>query len=160
MSLRVGILIRPAETVATIVSTFISISIVNWQMTGVKDLCSVDQPQKFTCPGINTFFTAAVLWGTIGSHPRRAAVRVLTYLPGPKRVFGIGALYNNVLWAFLIGLFVRCSYRRRVVAEPAAKLPIPVYFYVKKHSNTWVRYIHVPAILYGMIGGSPYNVCA
>lgn len=51
---------------ATIVSTFVSIAIVNWQMTGVKDLCAVDQPQKFVCPDINTFFTAAVLWGTIG----------------------------------------------------------------------------------------------
>lgn len=115
-----------SQTVATIASTFVSISIVNWQITGVEGLCSVDQPQKFTCPGSNTFFTAAVLWGTIG----------------PKRVFGIGALYSNVLWSFLIGVF----------------LPLPVYLYVRKHPRSWVRYVHIPAILYGMIGGSPYNL--
>ncbi|KZW01241.1 OPT-domain-containing protein [Exidia glandulosa HHB12029] len=115
-----------AQTVATIVSSFVSISIVNWQMTGVQDLCAIDQPQKFTCPGINTFFTAAVLWGTIG----------------PKRVFGIGTIYNGALWAFLIGLF----------------LPLPIYYYVKKNPRSWARYIHIPAILYGTLGGSPYNI--
>ncbi|KZV84366.1 small oligopeptide transporter [Exidia glandulosa HHB12029] len=115
-----------AQTAATILGTFVEISIVNWQVTGVKDLCDPHQPQKFTCPGVSTFFTAAVLWGTIG----------------PTRIFGIGQFYNPVLWAFLIGLF----------------LPLPVYFYVKKNPQSWVRYVHVPAILYGMIGGSPYNL--
>ncbi|KZV96399.1 OPT-domain-containing protein [Exidia glandulosa HHB12029] len=116
-----------AQTVATVASTFVSIAIVNWQMTGVQDLCAVDQPEKFTCPGINTFFTAAVLWGTIG----------------PKRIFGIGALYNPVLYAFLVGLL----------------LPLPVYFYVRRNPRSWARYIHVPAIIYGGVsGGSPYNL--
>ncbi|EJD48017.1 OPT-domain-containing protein [Auricularia subglabra TFB-10046 SS5] len=115
-----------AQSAATIISTFVSISIVNWQMTGVKGLCDPDQPEKFSCPGINTFFTAAVLWGTIG----------------PKRIFGVGQLYNPVLWSFLIGFF----------------LPLPVYFFVRKNPRSWARYIHVPAILYGTLGGSPYNL--
>ena len=80
-----------AQTVATILGTFVEISIVNWQVNGVKDLCEPHQAQKFTCPGVSTFFTAAVLWGTIG----------------PTRIFGLGQFYNPVLWSFLIGLFVR-----------------------------------------------------
>jgi len=115
-----------AQTAATVIATFVSIGIVNWQITGVKDLCDPHQPQKFTCPGISTFFTAAVLWGVIG----------------PKRIFGIGRIYNGLLWSFLIGLV----------------LPIPVYLIVKKNPRSWLRYVHVPAILYGALGGSPYNL--
>lgn len=31
---------------------------------------------------------------------------LLMLIIGPKRVFGAGALYSNILWAFLIGLVV------------------------------------------------------
>ena len=49
-----------------------------------------------------------------------------------------------MLWSFLAGLF----------------LPIPIYFFVKRNPRSWLRYIHVPAVLYGLIGNSPYNLCA
>jgi len=115
-----------SQTVATVISTFVSIAIVNWQITGVKGLCEPDQPQKFTCPGINTFFTAAVLWGTIG----------------PKRIFAPGKIYNPLLWSFLVGFF----------------LPLPVYYLTKRNPRSWARYIHVPAMLFGLIAQSPLNL--
>ena len=57
-----------AQMVATLVSTFVAVGIVNYQLT-IPDVCEPDQKDHFICPGINTFFTASVLWGTLG--PKR-----------------------------------------------------------------------------------------
>ena len=43
---------------------------------------------RFLCPGINTFFTASVLWGTIG----------------PLKVFGATGQYAPLLLGFPIGV--------------------------------------------------------
>ena len=72
---------------ATLVSTFVCTVTSNYLMTNIPDLCTPDQKDNFTCPGANIFFTASVLWGTLG----------------PKKMFGAGATYNGLLWGFLIG---------------------------------------------------------
>ncbi|KAF7314093.1 OPT-domain-containing protein [Mycena chlorophos] len=72
---------------ATIVSTFVCTAILNFQMTQIQDVCTPHQIDHFTCPGTNTFFTASVLWGTLG----------------PKRMFGAGGIYNGLLYSFLVG---------------------------------------------------------
>jgi OPT family oligopeptide transporter len=76
-----------AQMVATFFSTFVCIGILNFQMTGIPNVCDPAQVNKFTCPGQNTFFTASVLWGTLG----------------PARMFGKGALYQHLVWGFPIG---------------------------------------------------------
>lgn len=70
-----------------LVSTFVCVGVVNFQMTSIDNVCDPRQKDKFTCPGIYTFFTASVLWGTLG----------------PKKMFGSGAIYNGLLYCFLIG---------------------------------------------------------
>ncbi|KAJ9149437.1 OPT-domain-containing protein [Pleurostoma richardsiae] len=75
------------QLIASIVSTFICTGVLNFQMNQVRDVCTPEAPFKFTCPGINTFFTAAVLWGTIG----------------PKKVFGAGGQYTALLVGFPLG---------------------------------------------------------
>jgi len=75
------------QMVATLVSTFVCTAILNYQMTQIPNVCTVGQKDHFTCPGINTSFTSAVLWGTLG----------------PKKMFGAGAIYNGLLWCFLAG---------------------------------------------------------
>lgn len=72
---------------ASAVSTFVCVGVLNFQMTGIPNVCEPTQKDKFTCPSINTFFTASVLWGTLG----------------PKKMFGGGAIYNSLLYCFLIG---------------------------------------------------------
>ncbi|KAJ7889565.1 OPT-domain-containing protein [Mycena olivaceomarginata] len=79
-----------AQTYATIVSSFVCIAILNFQMTKIADVCTPHQVDHFICPGINTFFTASVLWGTLG----------------PKRMFGAGGIYNSLLYCFLIGAVI------------------------------------------------------
>lgn len=48
------------------------------------------QSSRFTCPGVNVYFTASVFFGTLGA----------------RRVFGKGAIYTTLLTAFPIGFFV------------------------------------------------------
>ncbi|KAF8173175.1 OPT-domain-containing protein [Mycena galopus ATCC 62051] len=74
-----------AQIYATIISTFVCTGILNFQMTKIPGVCTPQQVHHFTCPDVNTFFTA---WcGTLG----------------PKRMFGAGGIYNGLLWCFLIG---------------------------------------------------------
>lgn len=57
-------------------------------MNQIPGVCTPDAPNRYVCPGINTFFTASVLWGTIG----------------PKKVFGAGGQYTTTLMGFPLGL--------------------------------------------------------
>ena len=75
---------------ATLVSTFVCTAILNYQMTEIPGVCTVNQKDHFTCPPINNNFTAAVFWGTLG----------------PKMMFGAGAMYNGLLWCFPIGVIL------------------------------------------------------
>jgi len=112
------------QMVATIVSTFVCTAILNYQMTQIPDICTPNQKGRFTCPNINTFFAGSVLWGTLGS----------------KKMFGSGAIYNALLWWFLVG----------------ALMPVPFYYLRKKWKL--FQYFHVPVFLRGGIVWSPYNL--
>ncbi|KAL7421661.1 hypothetical protein Q5752_003430 [Cryptotrichosporon argae] len=75
-----------AQMVATLISTFICTAVYNFQL-GFADICTSDAAFQFTCPGENTFFTAAVFWGTIG----------------PKKLFGATGRYKALLAGFPVG---------------------------------------------------------
>ncbi|KAK3317272.1 OPT oligopeptide transporter protein-domain-containing protein [Cercophora scortea] len=79
-----------AQVVATLVSTFICVGVLNFQMNDIPNVCTKEAPNKMTCPGINTFFTASVLWGTIG----------------PKKVFGVGGQYSALMVGWPFGVVV------------------------------------------------------
>ncbi|TAQ89934.1 hypothetical protein B7494_g1691 [Chlorociboria aeruginascens] len=76
-----------AQMIATLVSTFVCTGVLNFQMNSIEGVCTVNQKDHYTCPTINQFFTAAVLWGTIG----------------PKKVFGNRGQYTALLAGFPIG---------------------------------------------------------
>lgn len=78
-----------AQMVPTLVSTFISVAVIQYQVH-IKDICTPDAPFRFTCPGPNTFFTAAVFWGTVG----------------PRKIWGVGGPYAITLIGFPIGVIV------------------------------------------------------
>ncbi|PKS10371.1 hypothetical protein jhhlp_002122 [Lomentospora prolificans] len=78
-----------AQMVPTFVSTFISIGVLQYQVH-IENICTEDAPFRFTCPGINTFFTAAVFWGTVG----------------PRKIWGAGGQYVVTLIGFPIGVVV------------------------------------------------------
>jgi OPT family small oligopeptide transporter len=76
-----------AQMVPTLVTTFVYIGIIQFQVH-LPDICTKDAPFRFYCPGPNTFFTAAVLWGTVG----------------PKRMWGVGGTYSPTLLGFPLGV--------------------------------------------------------
>ncbi|KAM0426479.1 hypothetical protein ACHAPT_008170 [Fusarium lateritium] len=76
------------QIVATVVSAFVCTAVMNFQITGIPDICESNQKDKFTCPGVESYFTAAVLFGSLA----------------PRKVFGSGAQYTVLLAAFPIGL--------------------------------------------------------
>ncbi|ORY23933.1 OPT oligopeptide transporter protein-domain-containing protein [Naematelia encephala] len=75
-----------AQMVATVVSTFICTAVMNFQM-GFRDVCTSEAAFGLSCPGENTFFTAAVFWGTFG----------------PKKLFSGGGHYKALLVGFPVG---------------------------------------------------------
>ena len=71
-----------------------------------------DAQWKSTSPRI--FYTASLMWGAIGS----------------MREFGVGLLYNPLLWFFLGG----------------ALIPIPFYLLYRQFPNAGFQYVHWPII--------------
>ncbi|KAF8262781.1 OPT-domain-containing protein [Lactarius quietus] len=109
-------LVFSAQLVASLASSFSSNLAQKWAMDNIPDICSTRQKDLFTCPNLNLFTTATIIWGGIGS----------------ARFFSAGALYNSLLWFFLIG----------------AILPIPFYFLARRYPRSAWRYVHIPVVLY------------
>ncbi|KAK0659705.1 putative oligopeptide transporter [Cercophora samala] len=78
-----------AQMVPTFLSTIISVAILQYQ-TRIENVCTTDAPFRFFCPGVNTFFTAAVFWGTVG----------------PRKIWGVGGQYALTLLGFPFGFIV------------------------------------------------------
>ncbi|KAF9452599.1 OPT-domain-containing protein [Macrolepiota fuliginosa MF-IS2] len=91
-------------------------------LANIEDICTPRQKNGFVCPGTNVFATASLIWGGIG----------------PQRMFGPGALYNPLLWFFLIG----------------AVLPIPFYILARRFPLSFWRYVNIP-IFFAGLGAMP-----
>jgi OPT family small oligopeptide transporter len=76
-----------SQLVASILSAVIQIAVMNWALEKIPDVCSLDQPNHYTCPGGRVFFTASIVWGVIG----------------PARIFSNGAIYSSLQWFWLVG---------------------------------------------------------
>ncbi|KAK8134922.1 hypothetical protein PG984_006934 [Apiospora sp. TS-2023a] len=79
-----------AQVMGILISTVICVAVLNFQMKQIPDVCTPGAPYRFTCPGINTFFAASIVWGTVG----------------PNRMFGKDGLYPLLLLGFPIGLII------------------------------------------------------
>jgi len=79
-----------AQMIATLVSTFVCTGVLNFQMNKIPEVCTPNQKNHYTCPSINTFFTAAVLWGTVG----------------PPKLFGVNGQYTATLVGFPLGAII------------------------------------------------------
>ncbi|RWA12142.1 hypothetical protein EKO27_g2965 [Xylaria grammica] len=76
-----------AQVVATTISCFIQVAVLNFALANIDGVCDITQPQRFTCPGGRVFFSASVVWGLIG----------------PARVFSPGQIYSGLLTFFILG---------------------------------------------------------
>lgn len=78
-----------AQIIATLVSSFVCAGVFNFQIN-MANVCTPEASFRMTCPGINTFFTASVVWGTLGPH----------------RMFGSGGQYTAILAGFPVGFLI------------------------------------------------------
>ncbi|KAH8659933.1 Tetrapeptide transporter, OPT1/isp4 [Xylariales sp. PMI_506] len=81
-----------AQFFAVVWLSIVQVSTFNWVLGNIKDVCSPDQAQGFTCSGATTFFNASVIWGLIG----------------PRRLFGAGATFAWTNWFWLLGAGLPC----------------------------------------------------
>lgn len=77
-----------AQFVATLWSCIVQIAVYNWALGSIDGVCEPHQSNNFTCPNAHVFFTASIIWGTIG----------------PKRIFGTDGVYHPLLYFFILGL--------------------------------------------------------
>lgn len=75
------------QMVAALWSSIVQIAVMNWGLATIKDVCSLDQVNHYTCPNGRVFFNASVIWGLIG----------------PQRMFSPGQMYVSLQWFWLAG---------------------------------------------------------
>jgi OPT family oligopeptide transporter len=69
-------LVFTSQIVGAVLTVISSIVAQAWAFDNIPDICSPGQKNFFTCPNLNIFTTASIIWGGIG----------------PKRLFSHGAL--------------------------------------------------------------------
>ncbi|KAM9898297.1 hypothetical protein OXX69_009937 [Metschnikowia pulcherrima] len=90
------------QLIGTVLQIIVSLSAINWEINNIKDICTDEQANNFTCPSETSYYSSSVFWGVIG----------------PKRVFNL--LYPVLPYCFLIGfllaivcLVIRHYYKRQ-----------------------------------------------
>lgn len=116
-----------AQLVGTVVAALVNLAVAWWMLENIDDICDVEgqhPDSPWTCPKYRVTFDASVIWGLIG----------------PRRLFGPGGLYRNLVWLFLIG----------------AVLPVPIWVLSKIFpEKKWIALINIPVISYGFAGMPP-----
>ncbi|KAJ1333431.1 OPT/YSL family transporter [Microdochium nivale] len=103
------------QMVATIVSSFTQISVLNWMFVNVPGICTPSAINGFTCPIARVHFNGSILWGVVG----------------PAEFFGSQATYHPLVWCFLIGAIAPIPlwlYGRNKKASIVRKINLPVLF--------------------------------
>lgn len=103
------------QMAATLVSSVTQVGVLNWMFVNVQGICTPQAINGFNCPIARVHFNGSILWGLIG----------------PQRFFGEGALYRNLVWAFLIGAIAPPAtwlLWRRTKRNMLRKISFPVLF--------------------------------
>ncbi|KAK3392966.1 putative isp4 protein [Podospora didyma] len=76
-----------SQLIASIWSAIVQITVMNFALHHIPDICQDNQAHQFNCPNAKVFYTASIIWGAIG----------------PARMFSNGALYSSLQWFWLVG---------------------------------------------------------
>ncbi|KAJ5806846.1 OPT oligopeptide transporter [Penicillium riverlandense] len=76
-----------AQLIACILGSLTQNGVLLWMLGNVKDVCSSDQSDNFTCPQGRVNYNSAIFWGAIG----------------PSRLYNFGKMYSGLLHMFWIG---------------------------------------------------------
>lgn len=76
-----------SQLIASIWSAVVQVTVMNWALDTIPDVCSETQVHNWNCPSARVFYTASIVWGAIG----------------PARMFTGKALYSSLQWFWLVG---------------------------------------------------------
>lgn len=51
------------QVVATVWASVVEVAVMNWTLANIKDVCTKQAEDSFSCPGARVFYTASVIWG-------------------------------------------------------------------------------------------------
>ncbi|KAJ5729695.1 Sexual differentiation process protein isp4 [Penicillium malachiteum] len=77
-----------AQMVACFWASFVQIATTNWALGTIKDICTLQQENHYTCPNGRVFFNASVIWGLIG----------------PKHMLSRGQIYFSLVYFWVAGI--------------------------------------------------------
>lgn len=108
------------QSVGIVIGSLGQVSVLNWALNHIPDICTKEAPNGFTCPFTRTHFNTSIIWGALG----------------PSCFFAEGAMYRDLLWFFLVGavLPVIVYFLRKRVFPQAA----------------WLKKVHIPLFLGGL----------
>ncbi|CAM8905194.1 unnamed protein product [Rhodiola kirilowii] len=116
-----------AQLVGTLVAGVVNLAVSWWMLENIENICDMEllpANSPWQCPKFQVTFDMSVIWGLIG----------------PRRLFGPGGMYRNLVWLFLIG----------------AVLPVPIWVLSKIFpEKKWIPLINIPVISYGFAGMPP-----
>ncbi|KAJ6785179.1 hypothetical protein PWT90_01590 [Aphanocladium album] len=108
------------QVVGIVMGTLGQVSVLNWALNHIPDICTNKAANGFQCPFSRTHFNTSMVWGAIG----------------PRRFFASGALYRDLLWFFLLGALL-----------PPAVYVLKHYVFPK---TKWLKHVHIPLFLGGL----------
>ncbi|KAI5460471.1 OPT oligopeptide transporter protein-domain-containing protein [Mariannaea sp. PMI_226] len=108
------------QAVGLVVGAVSQVSVLNWALNHIPNICTKNAPNGFTCPFSRTHFNTSIVWGAVG----------------PRHFFMPGSLYRPLLWFFLLGALLP------VVVFILKRRIFP--------NTKWLRKIHVPVFLGGL----------
>ncbi|CAI5759167.1 unnamed protein product [Candida verbasci] len=114
------------QMLSTLISLFIQLGILNFQISSVKDFCLPTNEAKLYCASATTFYTASVQWGVIG----------------PKKIFD--GLYPIFACGFLIWAPTNLAY-----VTGGLYVGYAFMHYIRKRFRAWwakYNYIFASAI--------------
>ncbi|KAL2788318.1 OPT oligopeptide transporter protein-domain-containing protein [Aspergillus keveii] len=99
------------QVIATIVSALVCTGVMNFQITRIPDMCEPDQPNRFTCPNLQSYFTAAVLFGSLGAR-RLTKIHPVVILSGGHAwsPYNLGYMWPAVLPGWVSWNWLRRRY--------------------------------------------------
>ncbi|PWN91992.1 OPT superfamily oligopeptide transporter [Acaromyces ingoldii] len=114
-----------AQVLGALISCLASLAVINYQMAYIDDFCSSTQKDGFTCPFYTIFYTSALVYGLIG----------------PQRLFGVGSVYQSLLWCFPLG----------------ALLTLLIWLGKRQWPNSCFRLLSSPVVINGAHYFAPFN---
>lgn len=138
------------QVISAFITALVCYATVDFVDTSIKDVCTPDQPQRFTCADSSVvYFSSSVVWGALG--PQRVFTQIY---PAIKYCFLLG---------FLLGLAWWCGKRAGPKVRNAARsaLPSGIFSVVNAIIFTplaFLKHVHPSLVFNGMLLWAPWNL--